>query len=148
MNPITREMVAEFHQAQHTACGLPALRPSMGDERAWWDFLREMEPLSEDESGPLSSIDIEGAVREMRREKNDGKAGWALRPSTILRNPETFRDMVLIFRSKRRERRLKERRATITGKPVPSGPSEPSVSPEEFSAGFAELRKNLQGGAL
>jgi hypothetical protein len=81
----------------------------------------------------------------MRREKNDGKAGWALRPSTILRNPETFRDMVLIFRSKRRERRLKERRATITA-PSPAVPEELSVSPEEFEAGMAELRRNLQGG--
>lgn len=148
MNPISKELVAEFHKALHSACGLPALRPSMGDERIWWDFLREMAPLSEDESGPLSSTDIDGAVRIMRREKNDGKAGWALRPSTILRNPETFRDMVLLFRTSRRERRLKERRAAITGKPVPAVPAEPSVSQEEFDREMAALRKNLRGGAL
>jgi hypothetical protein len=147
MNPITKELVASFHKALHIACGLPALPPSMGDERAWWEFLQEMAPLSEDESGPFSIADIEGAIREMRRERNDGKAGWALRPSTILRNPESFRDMVLLFRTNRRERRLKERRATITGKPVSDTPAEPSVSPEEFSQGFAELRKNLRGGA-
>lgn len=147
MNTITKELIAEFHRTLHAACGLPALRPSVGDERAWWDFLQEMAPLEEDESGPLSSVDIEGAVREMRREKNDGKAGWALRPSTILRNPETFRDMVLLFRTSRRERRLKERRATITGKPVPDTPAEPSVSQEEFDREMAALRKNLRGGA-
>lgn len=147
MSPITKELIAEFHKVLHTACGLPALRPSVGDERAWWDFLHEMAPLEEDESGPLSSVDIEGAIREMRREKNDGKAGWALRPSTILRNPETFRDMVLLFRTSRRERRLKERRATITRETRPAAPSEPSITPEEFDQGIAELRKNLRGGA-
>ena len=147
MNTITRELVAEFHKALHSACGLPALRPSIGDERAWWDFLHEMAPLSEDESGPFSVADIDGAVRMMRREKNDGKAGWALRPSTILRNPETFRDMVLLFRTSRRERSLKERRAAITGAPVPETQAEPSISPEEFDREMAKLRNDLRGGA-
>ena len=145
MNPITRELVTEFHKTLHLACGFPALRPSIGDERAWWDFLQEMTPLEEDESGPLSSIDIEGAVREMRREKNDGKAGWALRPSTILRNPETFRDMVLLFRTSRRERRLKERRAAITAPAAPVR-QEPNISAEEFAAGISELRQKINGG--
>jgi len=146
MNRITREQVATFHKALHSACNLPALRPSMGDERIWWDFLQEMSPLEEDESGPFSISDIEGAVREMRREKNDGKASWSLRPSTILRNPEGFRDMVLLFRTKRRSSRIKERK--VTAAPMQSLPQEEEpLSREELAEGFSELRKKLGGAA-
>jgi hypothetical protein len=145
MNPITKELVAQFHKALHMACGLPALPPSMGDERAWWEFLQEMAPLSEDESGPFSIADIEGAIREMRRERNDGKAGWALRPSTILRNPESFRDMVLLFRTNRRSRRMKERQPAPA--PVTPSPAD-QLSKEELAEGFAQARRHLQGGAL
>ncbi len=147
MNPITKELVAQFHKALHMACGLPALRPSMGDERAWWDFLQEMAPLSEDESGPFCLADIEGAIREMRREKSDGKAGWALRPSTILKNPEGFRDMVLIFRSSRRLRRIKERRPTPSPVITLEQVIEDKMRMDEALAGFAELRRKLNGGA-
>jgi len=148
MIPITKETVASFHKALHSACNLPALRPSMGDERMWWEFLQEMAPLSEHDSGPFSVEDIEGAVREMRREKNDGKAGWSLRPSAILRNPEGFRDMVLLFRSNRRLRRIKERSIAITAISAATiAPDQETATPEEISQGFAELRRKLNGGS-
>ena len=148
MRAINREQVAAFHKALHSACNLPALRPSMGDERIWWDFLLEMAPLSEHESGPFSVADIEGAVREMRREKNDGKAGWSLRPSAILRNPEGFRDMVLLFRTNRRLRRIKERHPTPSTVTTLEQVIEDKMSMDEAAAGFAELRRKLNGGAL
>ena len=104
----TPEIVRGFHRALHVACGLPALSPSPGDQHAWWDFLREMAPLDEPEAGgPLTVADIQDVVGEMKRANKAGQAQWSLRPSKILRDPEAFRDLVLIARKRRMARPLR-----------------------------------------
>lgn len=101
----TPDTVRGFHRALHVACGLPALSPSPGDQHAWWDFLREMEPLDDPEAGgPLTVADIQDVLGEMKRQNKAGQAHWSLRPSKILREPEAFRDLVLMARKRRRQR--------------------------------------------
>ncbi len=98
----TPEQVRGFHRALYAACGLSAVNPSPGDQHAWWDFLREMAPLDEPEvGGPLTVQDIQDVVGEMKRQNKAQQANWALRPAKILRNPEDFRDMVLMARKRR-----------------------------------------------
>jgi len=98
-------VIRALHSALYLACGLPALAPSMGDNHAWWDFLREMEPLDDPHAGgPLTPEDIAPTIDEMRRANKSGQAQWSLRPGKILRSPEAFRDLVLIARKKRQAR--------------------------------------------
>ena len=101
----TENQITAFHRALHEACGLPAIRPSVSDQRVWWDFLQELAPLADDESGPFTETDILPVIRRMQWECREGKASWSLRPSHILRNPETFRDLVLMTRQQRRSKR-------------------------------------------
>lgn len=100
----TPDEIRGLHRALHVACGLPALSPSMGDTHAWWDFLRELAPLADspDAGGPVTVADIQAAVGEMKRQNKANEARWSLRPGKILREPEAFRDLILIVRSRRR----------------------------------------------
>jgi len=141
---VTSDLVAIFHGALYRACRLPALRPSMSDERLWWDFLIEMAPL-EEAGGPITMEDISGAVRLMKRQNESGKSNWSLRPSRILNDPAAFRDMVLMHRAERSQQEARKRPAAPP--PAPVIPEEPSVSPEEFSQGLSAVRQQLRGGA-
>ena len=102
---VTPEIIRGFHRALNVACGLAPISPSMGDQRVWWDFLAEMEPLEEPEiGGPLTIQDIQDVIGEMKRQNKSQQANWSLRPAKILRNPEDFRDMVLMARKRRQQR--------------------------------------------
>ncbi len=102
----TEQQITGFHRALNIACGLMALRPTQTDLRAWWDFLREMEPLDDPEAGgPFNVGDIQDVIGEMRRQNKAQQANWSLRPQKILRDPESFRDLILIARSRRRASR-------------------------------------------
>lgn len=99
------DQLRELHKALHLACGVAALSPSMSDQSAWWAFLREMQPLDNPEAGgPLTAADITAVVSEMQRQNKAQQANWSLRPSKILRNPEDFRDMILMARKRRAAR--------------------------------------------
>ena len=138
----SKEQIHAFHAALHQACGVIALRPTMADERAWWDFLQEMAPL-DDTGEPFSTEDIVQVLRHMQYEKREGKAGWSLRPSAILRTPETFRDLILLTRSKRKP---------LKAAPIAAPRKAPErvsdfASHEEAAAEFSRLRREFQGGA-
>ena len=139
----TPAQIAAFHQALHEACNLPALRMSMSDERAWWDFLREMEPLVDHPMGAFATTDVVQVIRHMQWECREGKASWALRPTHILRNPETFRDLVLITRQKRCGK-VKSERAKVE---APKLRVDDPISGEEFSESIRRMKEKLQGGA-
>lgn len=141
---VTHEQVAAFHKALHLACNLPALRPTISDERSWWDFLQEMEPLADDPDGELRVRDISAVVRRMIWEVREGKARWSLRPSHILRNPETFRDLVLITR---RDFWNKLRPKMPVKRPVTPAPvtEADTLSQEERDASFARMKASLRG---
>lgn len=108
------EEIAAFHTALYEACGHEPMRMSMSDDRIWWDFLKAHEPLEDTTGGPLTKVDILAVVREMERQKKQG-AGWSLRPITILRDPERFRDMVL------ESRRVHRKRPAATVQPQRTG---------------------------
>jgi hypothetical protein len=110
----TPEIVRGFHRALHVACGLAPLSPSANDNRVWWEFLLEMAALEEPEiGGPLTVQDIQDVVGEMRRQNKAQQANWSIRPSKILRNPEDFRDMVLMARKRRLARPFRPTTALV-----------------------------------
>ena len=142
----TPELVRGFHRALHVACGFPALSPSPGDQHAWWDFLREMAPLDEPEAGgPLTVVDIQDVVGEMKRANKAGQANWSIRPSKILRQPEAFRDLVLIARKNRKQRQAPPA-TKIVDQLSPTGHRrQVEVSVDAEPASTAELIALLRG---
>lgn len=141
----TVAQIEEFHRTLHQECGLDALRLTHNDQRAWFDFLREMEPLEDHPLGPFCVEDIRGAVGEMHYQKREGKASWAIRPSTILRNPDSFRDLVLEARKRRKQPKKLTAKILKTEK-QPSVPSDPL--PENFSIKEEFEKLQREGGAL
>jgi hypothetical protein len=95
--------IADMHAALYSECGLPALGLTMSDTLVWRDFLSAMAPLAGTERGPLTVADIRAVIRLMRRQRDRNGIPWSLRPSRILRDPETFRDIVLETRQTRRQ---------------------------------------------
>ena len=142
----SQDQISGFHRALNEACNLPALRMSMSDERAWWDFLREMEPLVDHPMGAFNTTDIVQVIRRMQWECREGKASWSLRPSHILRNPETFRDLVLITRQRRGEK-VKSERLKV-GAPKSDPPPEDLLTQEEALESLARMKRQINGGAL
>ena len=138
-----KSQVSGFHHALHEACNLPALRMSMSDERAWWDFLREMEPLVDHPMGAFSTTDVVQVIRHMQWECREGKASWSLRPSHILRNPETFRDLVLITRQKRTPQKVRKPVEPV----IAQKPAEDFMTSEEALESLARMKRQINGGA-
>ncbi len=91
------KQIIEFHNALCGAIGHKAFRMGMHDQRAWSDFLYVLQSLDDTDEGPLTSRDIVRVVNLMRKQRAKG-AGWSLRYSKILSEPETFRDLVLEIR--------------------------------------------------
>jgi hypothetical protein len=91
--------IFQFHRTLHKLCGLAEIPPTTTDCRTWEDFLREMEPLNATEQGGFSVSDLTAVLAHMKEQKRAG-IPWSMRPSTILRDPEKFRDLVLEVRSK------------------------------------------------
>ena len=137
------DQIISFHRALHEACGLPALRMSMNDERAWWDFLREMEPLVDHPMGTFSTTDIVQVISRMQWECREGKASWALRPSHILRNPETFRDLVLITRQKRTPQKVRKPEEPV----IAQKPADDLMTSDEALESLARMKRQINGGA-
>jgi hypothetical protein len=96
--------ILEFHRALLDALGIDHFRPGMADVNMWKDFLFFLDTLKDSAGGPLTAKDITAALRLMRQENRDKRAGWSLRYSRILREPESFRDLVLQARKQKRER--------------------------------------------
>ena len=141
---ISPDQVALFHKALHEACNLHALRMSMSDERAWFDFLREMEPLVDHPMGAFNTTDIVQVIRHMQWECREGKASWALRPSHILRNPETFRDLVLMTRQKRTPQKVRKPEEPV----IAQKPADDFMTSDEALESLARMKRQINGGAL
>jgi hypothetical protein len=145
----TADEIRGMHRALHVACGLPALSPGYNDLANWHAFLLVLAPLAEDtEEGRLTVPDIQDVVGEMKRQNKSGKAQWSLRPSKLLRDPELFRDLVLIAREARRRRAprptFKPATQTIAGATrAVEVPVE--EEPIDCRQAFADLRKKLSG---
>jgi hypothetical protein len=96
--------IPEFHRVLLDALAVDYFQPGLADINAWRDFLYFLETLNDSAGGPLTARDIAAAVRLMRQENRDRRASWSLRFARILREPESFRDLVLQARKQKRER--------------------------------------------
>lgn len=145
--------VDKFHRALHRLCRMEEIPPTLNDQRAWHDFLQEMKPLEETEGGKFVLGDLTAVLSDMRRQNEKGLAKWAFRPSSILRDPEKFRDLVLMARSSLRVAGRFAARSTPRPaiQKFPDGISritdDPEPQPEGIAAGpeaaamFADLKK-------
>ncbi len=107
----TEDEIRKMHVALYEGCSLPVLPLRINDQRQWHDFLEEMKPLADTPGGPFRLADLVAVLAVMLEQKRNG-VGWAMRPSKILREPETIRDLVLEARSKLKIRaRAAERNA-------------------------------------
>lgn len=106
----TETQIDTFHRALHRACGLEPIRPSMADQRTWWEFLQHMEPLEESSGGPFKIDDLVMVLGVMRKanDQRDRAYRFTMRPAAILRDPERFRDMVLEERARNQRRQRPE----------------------------------------
>lgn len=94
--------IPSLHKTLCLALGLPVLRLSISGESQWYWFVRET-CLDSTPGGPLTCEDIQNVIALMRKQKTVG-TGWSLRYSRIMRDPETFRDLVLETRRQPRPR--------------------------------------------
>jgi hypothetical protein len=102
--PIIPPEIDYRHRALLAALRVDYFRPGLGDLTAWHDFLFVLETLTDSEGGELQPEDIHAAVNLMRAQNKSGEARWSLRFAKIMREPESFRDLVLIARKKVRQR--------------------------------------------
>lgn len=140
----TSEQLQGLHNALHVACGLSSLRMGLADINIWRTALFVLEPLGDMPEGPLAVEDIQDVVGEMKRQNKAGEARWSLRPTRILRDSESLRDMVLLARQKRRARALKPR-LEITEQRV-GGVTRQVETPVEdaYTEAAAEAREQLR----
>lgn len=119
---------------------------SANNQREWTDFLRELACLEETSGGPVRERDIAAVIALMWRQKRDGTP-WGMRYSRILRDPETFRDLVLETRRVRRPRAPIEpvTRTQADGAKV-LDERDPAASAEAVRAHFADWREKMKGG--
>ena len=96
--------IIELHSSLLAALGVDYFPPGMADMNAWRDFLFVMQPLADSAGGAMTKADLPRAVDLMRQQNKSGDARWSLRFSKIMREPEAFRDLVLIARKKQRPR--------------------------------------------
>lgn len=96
--------IVELHQTLLRALGVDYFPPGMSEMNAWRDFLFVMQPLTLSEGGAFTKADLASAIRLMREDNKRGSSNWSLRFSKIMREPESFRDIVLIARKGLRKR--------------------------------------------
>ncbi|MDQ2659721.1 MAG: hypothetical protein M3Y03_04800 [Verrucomicrobiota bacterium] len=98
------EEIKTLHRVLLRALGLDHFPPGMVEMNAWRDFLFVMKPLAESEGGAFTADDLKAAVALMRKQNKARESNWSLRFSKIMRDPESFRDCVLIARKEARPR--------------------------------------------
>lgn len=108
--------IVDLHRALLATLRVDYFAPGMQDMNNWRDFLFVMEPLKDSAGGELTIKDIGAAVALMRKQNRAG-SNWSLRFTRIMRDPESFRDLVLQSRRVDRPRQPVQRgsRTDATG---------------------------------
>lgn len=101
---MTKEGILSLHRVMLYALRLPFFSPAASDLIAWESFVSVLDSLGETPAGPLTPRDVRNVIDGMRRSNARGDSKWSLRLTNILRNPESFRDLVLESRRIKRER--------------------------------------------
>ncbi|HWM26561.1 MAG TPA: hypothetical protein VNP98_17220 [Chthoniobacterales bacterium] len=96
--------IVELHRTLLRALNVDFFQPGLAELGYWREFLFVMKPLDESEGGAFTKDDIAPVIRIMREDNKRGSSNWSLRFSKIMRDPENFRDLVLIARKKVRPR--------------------------------------------
>lgn len=107
--PHTAEQITAMHNALMRGCQHPQLRMTSADHSLWRDFLSVMEPLEDTPGGPITASDIVTVLGTMQAHNNKARLSgrgyqYSLRPSSILRDPEKIRDLILESRRTLRKR--------------------------------------------
>ena len=145
MNAELIERVEKFHRTLYTACGLPAFSPTPSMQYAWFNFLAEMTPLEHTAGGALTEADIRRVIAAMRKQNEDGRAKWGLRPQKILQDCDVFFDLVLVSRKQIRQPKptattATQSVATIT-RTVEVPHEEQTARATDFQEAFKQFRK-------
>jgi hypothetical protein len=140
--------IVELHRTLLAALNVDYFPPGMAEMNNWRDFLFVMQPLSESEGGAFTKADLAPVIRMMREDNKRGSSNWSLRFSKIMREPESFRDLVLIARKKLRPRPAIEQtsRTDATGANIavdrdPAAEREPVAMAEHI----AEWKRKMKG---
>lgn len=141
--------IEALHRALLSALRVDYFPPGMGDLNAWRDFLFVLQSLEGSVGGCLTSHDIRAAVNLMREQNREGKAKWALRFAKVLREPESFRDLVLETRRLKRPRPPVERSSrragdiTLETERDPATEAEPQPISRPVAEQYAEFKKRM-----
>lgn len=96
--------ITELHRTLLAALNVDYFPPGMREMNDWRDWLSVMAPLKDSTGGAFTKEDLTAAVRLMREQNRSKEANWSLRFSKIMREPESFRDIVLMARKAVRKR--------------------------------------------
>lgn len=96
--------IIELHRELLRALRVDYFPPGMIEMNGWRDFVFVMKPLDESEGGAFTKADLAPVIRMMRGDNQRGASNWSLRFAKIMRDPESFRDLVLISRKAVRKR--------------------------------------------
>lgn len=96
--------IVDWHRDLLDALRVSFFRPGLQEMNAWRDFLAVMAPLKETDGGEFTKADLVAVVALMREQNKSRGGNWSLRFAKIMRDPETFRDLVLEIRAKRKVR--------------------------------------------
>jgi hypothetical protein len=99
-----------MHRTLLAALNVDYFPPGMREMNDWRDWLSVMAPLKDSTGGAFTKDDLTAAVRLMRDQNRSKEANWSLRFSKIMREPESFRDIVLLARKQKRPRAPIEQR--------------------------------------
>jgi hypothetical protein len=144
------DYIVAFHRALLVALQVDFFRPGMLEMNNWRDFLEVMKPLEDSAGGPFTAQDIAPAVQLMRAQNRSG-GNWSLRYAKIMRDPEAFRDLVLIARKQRRPREPKVTETARTGDgasvQVERDPAA-DAEPQHIATSLKEWRQRMQKGGM
>jgi hypothetical protein len=140
--------IVELHRALLAALRVDYFPPGMMEMNNWRDFLFVMEPLKDSTGGAFTAKDIAPAVALMRQQNKTQSSNWSLRFAKIMRDPESFRDLVLISRKAVRPRAAIETtsRTDATGAAI-AVERDPAAEAEahHISRPLREWRERMKG---
>ncbi len=118
------DYIVAWHRDLLDALRVSFFRPGLQEMNSWRDFLAVMAPLKQSEGGEFTKADLVAVVALMREQNKSRGGNWSLRFAKIMRDPETFRDLVLEIRAKKRTRprpALQQSSRVVAGVADPGG---------------------------
>lgn len=148
------DYIVQWHRELLRALRVEFFRPGLQEMNGWRDFLAVMAPLKETNAGEFTKRDLVAAVELMREQNKQRGGNWSLRFSKIMRDPETFRDLVLEARTKRRARPrppIEKGSRSVAGVTIatetdPAAEAEPKPAGPQIAEQLRQFRQRMKGG--